>query len=503
MARSPGTSARTQRLIAGVATVLVVAIAVAIAFGRVFEGDGPTSGCSWPASLSAVIACGARAPEPRCSRRSRAPRRLASRSACSCSPRPRGTACPTLETAPRVARRGGTGRRAGAGAGRALTAARPRSMLAGDRRRLGRRVLLPRARVPCRQPLLALLPPIALVGVRRHGARGVHPSDLRVALPGRGARRCCSPTRSARVQGWGPVWTGPGTSRAARRGDRPRGATGRRRGGGGRRGRPVPAPRLRLARRDRSLASATTTDRVRIDPLVSMQGEPGAERPTRSSRVRVGPTSAGTGGWLALRGTSTAALEPRSRTPTDPRGRARRRPTRRSRSRAPARRPWSDVHGRERPRGSLAARSPIRHARSTSRLDGMRWDARGRHRHARWPARCRRSLPGHVRRRGATDARGAGDGDVPALAGPTEHVAGRSTRRPAAGDPATIAERGREGAANDYDRIIAIQDHLTERASEFTYDTDVPRRRERPARCSSSSRGPSAGSASSSRARWR
>ena len=55
MARTQGTSARTQRLIAGVATVLVAA-AGAIALGRVFEGNGPTMRLLAAGVASAVIA---------------------------------------------------------------------------------------------------------------------------------------------------------------------------------------------------------------------------------------------------------------------------------------------------------------------------------------------------------------------------------------------------------------------------------------------------------------
>ncbi|MDQ3209775.1 MAG: hypothetical protein M3Q20_01140, partial [Actinomycetota bacterium] len=55
MARTQGTSARTQRLIAGVATVLV-ATTGAIALGRVFQGNAPTLRLAAAGISSAVIA---------------------------------------------------------------------------------------------------------------------------------------------------------------------------------------------------------------------------------------------------------------------------------------------------------------------------------------------------------------------------------------------------------------------------------------------------------------
>ena len=81
MARTQGTSARTQRLIAGVATVLVAA-AGAIALGRVFEGGGAARMRLLAAGVaSAVVACAAGTAQPgaRHGREHRGPRSIVDR----------------------------------------------------------------------------------------------------------------------------------------------------------------------------------------------------------------------------------------------------------------------------------------------------------------------------------------------------------------------------------------------------------------------------------------
>ena len=265
MARTQGTSARTQRLIAGVATVLVAA-AAAIALGRVFEGNGPTMRLLAAGVASAVIASllerrnlvlatiasivglaiaigwlvfpettwfGLPTPDTV---------RAALDAAALVGEQARVQVAPSPPLAPLML--------AGlAGVWAAVFAAHSLAFRAGS-------------------PLLGLLPPVALVGFADSVLEDViRPVFGLLFLIAATALLFADGLR--RVQGWGPVWTGPG--RAARLDV----AAGR----GARR---VAAAAVMVAAvapivlpgfGSRGVIDFSTSDddRVRVDPLVSVQ----------------------------------------------------------------------------------------------------------------------------------------------------------------------------------------------------------------------------------------
>jgi len=265
MARTQGTTARTQRLIAGVATVLVAA-AAAIALGRVFEGNGPTLRLLAAGVASAVIAS-------LLERRNLVLATLASIVGLAIAigwlvfPETTWFGLPTPETARAAFDAAGlVGEQARvqvapspplaplmlaglAGVWAAVFAAHSLAFRAGS-------------------PLLGLLPPVALVGfadsVLEDVIRPVFGVLFLIA-----ATALLFADGLRRVQGWGPVWTGPG--RAARLDV----AAGR----GARR---VAAAAVMVAAiapivlpgfGSRGVIDFSTSDdgRVRIDPLVSVQ----------------------------------------------------------------------------------------------------------------------------------------------------------------------------------------------------------------------------------------
>ena len=265
MARTQGTSARTQRLITGVATVLVAA-ASAVALGRVFEGNGPTLRLLLAGVASAVIATALE-------RRSLVLATLASVAGLTIAigllvfPETTWFGLPTAETlraSLEAAARVGEQARvqvapspplaplmlAGlAGVWAAVFAAHSLAFRAGS-------------------PLLALLPPIALVGFADSVLEDViRPIFGLLFLVAATALLFADGLR--RVQGWGPVWTSPG--RVARLDV----AAGR----GARR---VAAAAVMVAAvapfvlpgfGSRGVIDLSSADdgRVRIDPLVSVQ----------------------------------------------------------------------------------------------------------------------------------------------------------------------------------------------------------------------------------------
>jgi transglutaminase-like putative cysteine protease len=265
MARTQGTSARTQRLIAGVATVLVAA-AAAIALGRVFEGNGPTMRLLAAGVASAVIAS-------LLERRNLVLATLASIVGLSIAigwlvfPETTWFGLPTPDT---------------------LRAALDAAALVGEQARVQVAPSPPLAPLMLAglagvwaavfaahslafragSPLLGLLPPVALVGFADSVLEDViRPIFGLLFLIAATALLFADGLR--RVQGWGPVWTGPG--RAARLDV----AAGR----GARR---VAAAAVMVAAMapivlpgfgSRGVIDFSTSDddRVRIDPLVSVQ----------------------------------------------------------------------------------------------------------------------------------------------------------------------------------------------------------------------------------------
>jgi transglutaminase-like putative cysteine protease len=265
MARTQGTPARTHRLIAGVATVLVAA-AAAIALGRVFEGNGPTMRLLAAGVASAVIAS-------LLERRNLVLATLASIVGLAIAigwlvfPETTWFGLPTPDT---------------------LRAALDAAALVGEQARVQVAPSPPLAPLMLAglagvwaavfaahslafragSPLLGLLPPVALVGFADSVLEDViRPVFGLLFLIAATALLFADGLR--RVQGWGPVWTGPG--RAARLDV----AAGR----GARR---VAAAAVMVAAfapvvlpgfGSRGVIDFSTSDddRVRIDPLVSVQ----------------------------------------------------------------------------------------------------------------------------------------------------------------------------------------------------------------------------------------
>jgi len=265
MARTQGTSARAQRLIAGVATALVAATG-AIALGRVFEGNAPTLRLLAGGVASAVIAA-------LLERRNLVVATIVSAAALSIAvgllvlPDSTWFGLPTLDTvgaAIEAAGRVGEQARvqvapspplaplmlaALAGAWAAVFAAHSLAFRAGS-------------------PLLALMPPVALVGFADSVLEDVvRPLFGLLFLVAASALLFADGLR--RVQGWGPVWTSPG------RATRLDVAAGR----GARRvatvvvmvAAVVPIVMPGFGSRGVIDFSTNDDDRVRIDPLVSVQ----------------------------------------------------------------------------------------------------------------------------------------------------------------------------------------------------------------------------------------
>ncbi len=264
MARTQGTSARTQRLIAGVATALVAA-ASAIALGRVFVGNGPTLRLLAAGLASAAIATVLE-------RRSLVLATVASAAGLAVAigwlvfPGTTWFGVPTLET---------------------LRAALDAAALVGEQARVQVAPTAPLAPLllagvagvwaavfaahslafRAGSPLLGLLPPIALVGfadsVLEDLIRPLYGVLFLVA-----AMALLFADGLRRVQGWGPVWAGPGRRAridvAAGRGARRVAAAAVMVA--------AVAPIVLPGFGSRGVVDFSTTDddRVRVDPLVSV-----------------------------------------------------------------------------------------------------------------------------------------------------------------------------------------------------------------------------------------
>lgn len=265
MARTQGTSARTQRLIAGVATVLVAA-ASAIALGRVFQANGPTLRLLAVGVASALIATALE-------RRSLVLATIASAAGLAVTigllvfPETTWFGLPTLET---LRASLDAAARVGEQARVQVAPAPPLAplMLAGIAGVWAAVFAAHSLAFRAGSPLLALLPPVALVGfadsVLEEVIRPIFGLLFLVA-----ATALLFADGLRRVQGWGPVWTSPG--RVARLDV----AAGR----GARR---VAAAAVMIAAiapvvlpgfgsRGVIDLSSADDDRVRIDPLVSVQ----------------------------------------------------------------------------------------------------------------------------------------------------------------------------------------------------------------------------------------
>jgi transglutaminase-like putative cysteine protease len=458
MARTQGTSARTQRLIAGVATVLVAA-AAAIALGRVFEGNGPTLRLLAAGVASAVIAT-------LLQRRNLVLATLASVVGLAIAigwlvfPETTWFGLPTPETARAAFRAAGlVGEQARvqvapspplaplmlaglAGVWAAVFAAHSLAFRAGS-------------------PLLGLLPPIALVGfadsVLEDVIRPVFGVLFLIA-----ATALLFADGLRRVQGWGPVWTGPG--RAARIDI----AAGR----GARR---VAAAAVMVAAiapivlpgfGSRGVIDFSTSDddRVRIDPLVSVQ-----ESLQRDEEIPVFDVQADVGRYwrmVALPNFDGRVWSPDpepATLPIDPGATLASYPVLPSgettkvtfTTTSELALPWLPL--------------PYPPRETDAQLDDMRWD----------PASGSVVLangvePGLIYTAVADVVQPTPEElrNEPSTAASPEAV--RNTATPDVPEVQALAEKWTLGQQTDYDKIIAIQDRFTDPRWGFTYDDTVP-----------------------------
>ncbi len=205
MARTQGTSARPQRLIAAAATCALAAVS-AVAIGRVFEGTASTYELVATALASALLACAAGAQEPA----PRVPRergRHGGGDRVVRVPRDDLVRAPHVGDAPRLDRGRGPGGRAGAdpgGAHRAVGSPPARRA----HRHVGGVFSAHALAFRAGSPILALLPrwrwsPSRTRCSKRSCVR-LYGLAFLVA-----AATVLFADSLRRVQGWGPVWNGP------------------------------------------------------------------------------------------------------------------------------------------------------------------------------------------------------------------------------------------------------------------------------------------------------
>jgi transglutaminase-like putative cysteine protease len=265
MARTQGTSARTQRLIAGIATVSVAA-ASSIALGRVFEGVGPTLRLLLAGVVSAVIAT-------LLERRSLVLATLVSIAGLAFAigllvfPDTTWLGLPSAETLRVSVEAAG---RVGEQARVQVAPSPPLAplMLAGIAGVWAAVFAAHSLAFRAGSPLLALMPPVALVGFADSVLEDVvRPIFGLLFLVAAAALLFADGLR--RVQGWGPVWTGPGRASrldvAAGRGARRVAAAAL--------AVAAAAPILLPGFGSQGLVDFSTVDddRLRVDPIVSVQ----------------------------------------------------------------------------------------------------------------------------------------------------------------------------------------------------------------------------------------
>lgn len=460
MARTQGSSARTQRLIAGVATVLVAA-AAAIALGRVFEGNGPTLRLLLAAVVSAVIAT-------TLERRTLVLATVASAAGLAIAigllvfPETTWFGLPTAETmrtALSAAGRVGEQARvqvapspplaplmlaALAGAWAAVFAAHSLAFRAGS-------------------PLLGLLPPIALVGFADSVLEDVvRPFFGVLFLVATTALLFADGLR--RVQGWGPVWTAPG--RAARL-DVAAGHGARR----------VAAAAVMVAAvapivlpgfGARGVIDFSTgdDDLVRIDPLVSVQASLQREEVTTVFEVEaeVGRY------WrmVALPDFDGRIWSPDPEPQTLPIASGTTLATT-----TPLTTPGEVTEVRFTTTSELALPwLPLPYPpRSTDApLDGMRWDPES------GSIALESGVGPGVTYTALADVVQPTPGELRAeqLSASAESLPYTLTPDDLPAEIGSLARQWTAGAATPYDRIIAIQDRFTDPRFGFSYDADVP-----------------------------
>jgi transglutaminase-like putative cysteine protease len=460
MARTQGTSARTQRLIAGVATALVAA-ASAIALGRVFDGNGPTLRLLVAGLASAAIATALE-------RRSLVLATIASAAGLAVAiawlvfPETTWLGLPTPETlratldaaalvgeqarveiapAPALAPLMLAGV---AGVWAAVFAAHSLAFRAGS-------------------PLLGLLPPVALVGFADSVLEDViRPFFGLLFLIAALALLFADGLR--RVQGWGPVWTGPGR----------RGRIDLAAGRGARR---VAAAAVVVAAiapialpgfGSQGLVDLSTTDddRVRVDPLVSVASSLQRDEPLPVMRVESAearywrlvalPTFDGQT-WSPDPDPLTAPVEPGAELPASAPG-----PEQETETvevtfttESELALPWLPL--------------PYPSTSTDATFDDMAWDPEGASIALADPvgAEVTYTATADVVRPTADQLREETiqpDGSTI----PYTNMTGISP------EIEEIARRWTQGAETAYDRIIAIQERFTGPGSGFSYSTEVP-----------------------------
>ena len=461
MARTQGTSARSQRLIAGAATVLV-GVAAAIALGRVFEGNGPTLRLMAAGACSAVIAS-------LLERRNLVLATAISAGALVIAigllvlPHTTWYGLPGLETlrvAIEAAGRVGEQARvqvapspplaplllAGlAGTWAAVFAAHSLAFRAGS-------------------PLLALMPPVALVGFADSVLEDIVRPIFGLLFLGSAAALLFADAMR-RVQGWGPVWTAPGRNarldvvagRSARRVATAAVMVA------------ALAPAVMPGFGSRGVIDFSTSDdgRVRIDPLVSVQASLSRDEvaPVFDVRADVGMY------WrmVALPNFDGQVWSPDEQAPTVP--------VEAGTPLVTTNPPLGDPAGFFEVTFTTTSELalpwlPLPYPpRSTdAQLEGMRWDPQGGS-----IALGSGVEPGITYTVVADVVRPTADELRAEVIPDTTSDTLRYTATP--GDLSfavrNIALRWTRGADNDYERIIAIQERFT-RSGEFTYDDEVP-----------------------------
>lgn len=460
MARTQGTSARSQRLIAGVATVLV-GVAAAVALGRVFEGNGPTLRLMAAGAGSAVIAS-------LLERRNLVLATLISGIALIVAigllvlPDTIWYGLPGLETL-RVALEAAG--RVGEQARVQVAPAPPLAplLLAGLAGTWAAVFASHALAFRAGSPLLALLPPVALVGFADSVLEDlVRPVFGLLFLASAAALLFADAMR--RVQGWGPVWTAPGrdarldvvAGRSARRVATAAVVVA------------ALAPALMPGFGSRGVIDFSTSDdgRVRIDPLVSVQASLSRDEVTPVFEVQADVGMY----WrmVALPNFDGQVWSPDQEPPTLP---------------VVADTPLvPSIPSIAAPAGTIEVTFtttselalpwlPLPYPpRSTdAQLDGMRWDPQGGS-----IALGSGVEPGVTYAAVADIVRPTAD-ELRAEVIPETSDTLRYTVTP--NDlPAAVKEialRWTAGAQNDYERVIAIQERFT-RTGGFSYDDEVP-----------------------------
>ena len=462
MARPQGTSPRAQRLIALLA-VCAIAVATAFAFGRVFAGHGSTWRLMGVALVSALVAAALE-------RRSLPLAILVSAAVLAVMigliifPGTTWHGLPTLDT---------------------LRHALDASHLVGEQARLqvapspplkplmlASIVAMWAAIFSCHalafragSPLLALVPPVVMLAfadtVLEEFVKPVYGVAFLAA-----ALAIVFADALRRVQGWGPVWTGPG-SRARLSATASRGA---RRVAAAAVGTAMILPFLVPGFGSKAIfdiSSTNASDRVRIDPLVSIKASLTRKDPVEVFQVRSDtpsywrmlalttfdgdtwrPDLTDTGNVVtsdAILSAGTEGVEPMEQTFTVS---------------SDLGFPWLPVAYP--PQHIDVPDMSVRYSSSTgtATLDGQLDAGAEYHVTSAAVQPTPTQLATVVFPPPAQGVPSTSLGDVPPDV--------------AAGIRA-IAERWTEGAANDYERILAIQDHLSDE-TEFTYDKSVPAR---------------------------